>query len=218
MVAFWARTCGPAALLVAPVAWVATEILRAHTLFNFSWCLLGYSQHAHLPVIQIARFGRGLRGVVRGGAVVGALAYAIVEPRRGPAARPGAPGRRLAVGGGAGGRRLWRLRTPVPESGRLTRRARAGLDPPGGEVGPGRGLGATWTATWTLTRGPRPEARGSWSGRSRRCRSCTIATPASRPSCSALARELGVYLLFGNDDRDDGAAAGAAASGWARRC
>src|ERR1044071_2494437 len=51
MVSRWARTYGPAALLLAPVAWVATEILRAHTLFNFSWCLLGYSQHAQLPEI-----------------------------------------------------------------------------------------------------------------------------------------------------------------------
>ena len=43
MVSRWARTYGPAAVLLAPVAWVATEILRVYILFNFSWCLLGYS-------------------------------------------------------------------------------------------------------------------------------------------------------------------------------
>ena len=40
----WTRWLGGAALLLAPFAWVATEILRAHILFRFSWCLLGYSQ------------------------------------------------------------------------------------------------------------------------------------------------------------------------------
>lgn len=53
----WRSTFGRAALLLAPVAWVATEILRAHTLFRFSWCLLGYSQHENVAFIQIARFG-----------------------------------------------------------------------------------------------------------------------------------------------------------------
>ncbi|HET9315304.1 MAG TPA: apolipoprotein N-acyltransferase [Vicinamibacteria bacterium] len=57
MVWRWVRRFGPAGLLLAPLAWVATEILRAHTLFRFSWCLLGYSQHTNVAFIQIARFG-----------------------------------------------------------------------------------------------------------------------------------------------------------------
>ena len=84
MVARWARTYGPAALLLAPIAWVATEILRAHTLFDFSWCLLGYSQHANLPTLQIARYAAvyGVSFVVA--AVSSALAFLLLERRRAP--------------------------------------------------------------------------------------------------------------------------------------
>ena len=39
----------PGAPAARAFAWVATEILRAHTFFQFPWCLLGYSQHANLP-------------------------------------------------------------------------------------------------------------------------------------------------------------------------
>lgn len=58
----WAlgRICvafGPTGLLLSPVLWVATEILRGHTLFNFAWCLLGYSQYRQLATIQIADLG-----------------------------------------------------------------------------------------------------------------------------------------------------------------
>ena len=45
---------GSLGLLGTPFLWVATELLRAHTFFEFPWCLLGYSQHSFLPVIQIA--------------------------------------------------------------------------------------------------------------------------------------------------------------------
>jgi apolipoprotein N-acyltransferase len=52
--AHWLRAFGLRALLLCPFAWVGTEILRAYTFFRFPWCLLGYSQHAELPFIQIA--------------------------------------------------------------------------------------------------------------------------------------------------------------------
>jgi len=117
MVSRWARTYGPAALLLAPVAWVATEILRAHTLFDFSWCLLGYSQHANLPMLQIARYAAvyGVSFVVA--AVSSALAFLVLERRRGP---------RAAVLLGAASLLAvvwmhgeWRLSQVPPETGRL---------------------------------------------------------------------------------------------------
>jgi apolipoprotein N-acyltransferase len=116
MVGTWRRAFGPAALLLAPVAWVATEILRAHTLFNFSWCLLGYSQHANLPFIQIAQYVAvyGVSFVVA--SVSAVLAYVVVENRP-------RPRRRAAVGTAAMvgvvlAHGSWVLSRPVPESGR----------------------------------------------------------------------------------------------------
>ena len=117
LVGTWHRAWGPAALLLAPVAWVATEILRAHTLFNFSWCLLGYSQQANLPVIQIARYA-AVYGVSFVVALVSAvLAYVVVEtrprPRRAAAlATAGVVAAVLAHG-------WWALSRPVAESGRV---------------------------------------------------------------------------------------------------
>jgi len=40
--------------LVFPLAWVASELLRAFLLTGFPWVLLGYSQHNFLPLIQSA--------------------------------------------------------------------------------------------------------------------------------------------------------------------
>ena len=48
------RPFGARALLLAPVVWVATEVLRAYTFFRFPWCLLGYSQYTLLPFAQDA--------------------------------------------------------------------------------------------------------------------------------------------------------------------
>ncbi len=74
------RAWGAIALLLAPLVWVALEILRSHILLRFAWCLLGYSQSSNLPFLQVARLG-GVYAVsfvlVAGSA---ALAYAVVEP------------------------------------------------------------------------------------------------------------------------------------------
>lgn len=43
-----------AALLSAPVVWVSLELLRNYMISGFPWNLLGYSQHASLPIIQFA--------------------------------------------------------------------------------------------------------------------------------------------------------------------
>ena len=84
----WARVFGARALLLAPLAWVGVELMRARTAGNFAWCLLGYSQHANLPIIQVARF-TAVYGVSFLVAFVSAvLAYLAVEAR---------PGRRRAA-------------------------------------------------------------------------------------------------------------------------
>ncbi|HET7876632.1 MAG TPA: apolipoprotein N-acyltransferase [Methylomirabilota bacterium] len=50
------------ALAMAPVLWVAGEWIRGWLMDGFPWGLMGYSQHAALPVIQIAEFA-GVYGV-----------------------------------------------------------------------------------------------------------------------------------------------------------
>ena len=41
-------------LLFIPSAWVLLEYIRSHLFTGFPWSLLGYSQYANLPVIQVA--------------------------------------------------------------------------------------------------------------------------------------------------------------------
>lgn len=41
-------------IVTVPVVWTALEYFRAHFLTGFPWYFLGHSQHAFLPVIQIA--------------------------------------------------------------------------------------------------------------------------------------------------------------------
>ena len=46
---------GPRALMAVPFVWVATELGRAHLVFDgFPWVLLGYSQVTTLPIAQLA--------------------------------------------------------------------------------------------------------------------------------------------------------------------
>ena len=45
---------GPAALMAAPIVWVATELGRTHILTGFPWVLIGYSQTSVLPIAQFA--------------------------------------------------------------------------------------------------------------------------------------------------------------------
>jgi apolipoprotein N-acyltransferase len=54
----WIGTRFPGgALLLAPFAWVAAEWGRGHLFGGFPWGLLGYTQYARLPAIQIAELG-----------------------------------------------------------------------------------------------------------------------------------------------------------------
>ena len=48
------RAIGPAAVLMSPPVWVATELGRQYVWDGFPWALLGYSQVTWLPVAQIA--------------------------------------------------------------------------------------------------------------------------------------------------------------------
>jgi apolipoprotein N-acyltransferase len=199
VVAGWTRTFGPSGLLVAPVAWVAMELLRSHTLFSFSWCLLGYSQHAFPPVIQIARWTAvyGVSFVVA--TVSAALAFALLHESR--------AARRKALGAAAGlvlavlAYGTWTLARPVPESGRL----KVGLvqasilqeekwDPEEARRNLDRHLALTHRAA---DAGARlivwPESAVPF---------LYDHNPAVAAQLRGLAAQRQAYLLFGNDDRD----------------
>lgn len=108
---------GPAGLAAAPFLWVLTELLRAHTFFEFPWCLLGYSQYRNLPFVQVASVAAvyGVSFLVV--ATSALLAFAAVEVR--PSRRRGAlVGLALLVGGTwAGG--SWAMSRPPAETGRI---------------------------------------------------------------------------------------------------
>ena len=72
---------GRAAVMAAPVVWVATELGRAVLFTGFPWVLLGYSQMDALPVAQIASvFGvYGVSALLVG---VSAAAVTLVGERR----------------------------------------------------------------------------------------------------------------------------------------
>ena len=195
----WIQRFGGMALLLAPFAWVATEILRAHTLFRFSWCLLGYSQQPNVTFIQIARYGAvyAVSFVVAcAGAVLAYLAVA-KEPR----ARAGAACGLAVLLWAVGMYGSWVLGQPIASSGRV----RVGLvqasirqdekwDPARAWDNIDRHVALTQQAA---ERGARlvvwPES----------------AVPYlfdSRPDVAAPLRQLAqahrLHLLFGNDDRD----------------
>jgi apolipoprotein N-acyltransferase len=198
-VARWTEAFGTAALLAAPMGWVATEILRAHTFFRFPWCLLGYSQAGNLPVIQVAAYTAvyGVSFLVAAPSAV--LAYVVLEPRTAQ--------RRRAISGltltlslsfGLGLRALSR---PLPESGRQ----RVGLvqaSIPQDEKWEAASLFGNMERHAELTRVA--AARGArvvvWPESAVPFYYDT--TPAIAEPLRALVREENVYLIFGNDDRE----------------
>jgi apolipoprotein N-acyltransferase len=106
-VARLSRAFGPEALLLAPPAWVATELGRQYVWDGFPWELLGYSQITWLPIAQLASI-TGVYGLSLLLALTGASAAYLVV-RQGAA--------RLIVGGavavlvtGIGSWGTWRLR------------------------------------------------------------------------------------------------------------
>jgi len=71
---------GSAALLGAPLVWVATELGRTHLFGGFPWVLLGYSQAGVLPIAQLASlFGvYGVSALVAGAST--GLAAVLMRP------------------------------------------------------------------------------------------------------------------------------------------
>ena len=99
------------ALLGAPFLWVAAEWGRGHLMGGFPWGLLGYSQHARLPVIQIAELA-GVYGVsfvliAVNAAIAGCVLLPLRRAVSGLALAGGVLAATLAFG-------LWRLAAPMP--------------------------------------------------------------------------------------------------------
>ena len=195
--AFWVRAFGPGALFLAPLAWAATELLRSHTFFQFPWCLLGYTQHANPAAIQIAAV-TAVYGVSAAVALASAcLAYAALVPSRRVAALAGLLGLLVGVHGyGA-----WVMGRPWSEAGRL----RVGLVQ----------AGIVQEEKW------KPELAGQnvarhleLTERAAAAGARLVVWPESAvpfyydhtPALAELLRErvraLGIYLFFGNDDRE----------------
>jgi apolipoprotein N-acyltransferase len=199
LVGTWRRALGPRALLLAPVAWVATEILRAHTLFNFSWCLLGYSQHLNLPVIQLARYGAVYAVSFVVALVSAVLAYVVVETR--PRPRRTAALSTAGVMAAALAHGWWTLSRPIPESGRM----RVGL------VQASVLQEEKWDAQMALTNLDRhldltrlAAAQGArlvvWPESS--VPFLFDHSPQMSTELQELVRRHRIYLIFGNDDRE----------------
>ncbi len=140
----------------------ALEYARAHTFFSFPWCLLGYSQHAQLPFIQIA----AVTAVYGVSFLLSAVVFAPGDRGDRAGGRPGA-GRRsrawplLVAGGWAYG--SWQMERPAardrphhrgPGAGRASGRRTSGC-----RRTPGRTSGATCELT-RAGRGARGTARG----------------------------------------------------------
>ena len=108
---------GPAGLLGAPFVWVGLEYARTHTFFSFPWTLLGYSQHGLLPFVQVAAFTAvyGVSFLVCAASAL--LAFLALEPR--PSRRRAAVAALALLVGGSGAWGLWEMGRPVAETGRL---------------------------------------------------------------------------------------------------
>ncbi len=190
---------GPAGLLGAPLVWVALEYARAHTFFSFPWCLLGYSQHAQLPFIQVASVTAvyGVSFLVV--SVSSLLAVAVLEGRS--AWRRGWLVAACALVGGAWLLGRWVMSVPVQETGRIV-------------VGLVQG-GIRQEDKWL------PESAWDNVGRhlelaeeaARRGARLVVWPESAVPflfdenrELALLLRELtrgqGIYLFFGNDDRE----------------
>ena len=200
LVVAWVRALGPRALLLSPLAWVASEILRANTLCNFSWCLLGYSQQPFPGFIQIARYTAvyGVSFLVAG--VSAALASIALEKRAGPRWTVGLVTATVAAGVWIHGE--WLLGQRWPESGRITVGLVQASVLQADKWDPNRALENVQRHVELSRRAAAQGARlVAWPESAVPFSFDDV--PAVAEDLQALARQLSIYLLFGNDDRED---------------
>lgn len=190
---------GPAGLLGAPFLWTGLEYARTHTFFSFPWTLLGYSQQTALPFAQVASITAvyGVSFLVC--SVSALLAYAALEP--GPGKRRAALASVTVLVVAAWGWGRWQMGQPVAQTGRV-------------EVGLVQG-GVRQEDKWV------PES--AWDNVDRhlelteeaaRRGARLVVWPESAvpflfdedPGLASLlqdaVRHRGIYLFFGNDDRE----------------
>jgi apolipoprotein N-acyltransferase len=202
VVSRWLAVMGPGVLLLSPLAWVATEILRTHTFFSFPWCLLGYSQHRNLPFVQIASV-TAVYGVSFLLVLISALlAYGLTVERPGPRRAAGLA--LLAVVASVWVHGAWVLSRPVPETGRI----RVGL------VQGGILQAEKWTpeSAWANIERHLELTRKAAGQGARLVVWPESAVPFYFDLAPDLARKLrelvqerGISLIFGNDDREEDA-------------
>ena len=203
LVARWSAAFGPAGLLLAPFAWVATELLRNRSFLNFPWCLLGYSQQGNLPFVQIASV-TAVYGVSFLVVLVSALLAWIAVETRAAMRRRALLGLVAALGGSwAWG--TWILTRPFEESGSI----RVGLvqaairqDEKWAPESAWRNVGRHIELTdQAAARGARlvvwPESAVPF---------LFDENPVLAEALRATVRRHGIYLLLGNDDREYGPA------------
>ncbi len=203
-----ARVCarlGPSGVLVAPAAWVASELARRFILGGFPWVQLGSSQAGVTPVVQTASLAGvyGLSGLV---AFVGAaLAVAVAGKGRARWAAPVAAAALVAALSAWG---AWRV-----AEGTLLRGGRPV------RVGLVQG-NVLQQEKWDKARAGTILNRYLEMSREAAARGATLVLwpesstpfmfehdPAGRLAITALARELGVAVLFGSDQYEPGAPA-----------
>ena len=116
-IAWISRRCPAPMTLAAPCLWVALEVVRGRLMSGFPWLELGHSQHACLPLIQIADLA-GVHGVsflLAMAAGAGSDVLAAIERRDRTRTRLGLAAVPLAATliacACALGYGLWRLRT-----------------------------------------------------------------------------------------------------------
>jgi apolipoprotein N-acyltransferase len=193
------KAFGPIGLLGAPFLWVALEYARAHTFFSFPWCLLGYSQHAQPPFIQVASITAVYGVSFLLAATSSLLALAALEGRT--ARRGGALVAALTLVGCSWLLGRWVMGIPVAQTGKIV-------------VGLVQG-GIRQEDKWV------PES--AWQNIDRHLKltdhaarqgARLVVWPESavpflfdeNPALAALLRELTrarrIYLFFGNDDRE----------------
>jgi len=190
---------GPTGLLGAPLLWTGLEYARTHTFFSFPWVLLGYSQQALLPFAQLASIAAVYGVSLLVCSVSALLALAAVDPRA--RARRAALGSIALVVGAAWGWGSWQMGRPVAETGRV----KVGL------VQGGVRQEDKWVpeyASANVGRHLQLTERAADAG------ARLVVWPESAvpflfdedPGLAALLREAvrrrGVYLFFGNDDRE----------------